>query len=191
MKNEKNVFCLSIQIALKFNLDLDFMWPNRMPMWYRWETYQNLRNYISSVWKTASFDDAYILFFQNQRYSQFTIISSYASLFETNYYRVITNNDTLGAVSVGGNRGREMDIRIGCCRSFNIGCKDQSTPETNDDHLLRFDNSAFFAVNATEKTNLYYEYVHAYLEKISPYTVLNMKDSCQTYLENKSLPICV
>ena len=143
------------------------------------------------MWKTPSFDDAYIQFFQNQRYSQFTIISSYASLFESNYYRVITNNDTRGAVSVGGNRGREMDIRAGCCRSFNIGCNDISKPETNHDHLLRFDNSDFFAVNATEKTNLYYKYVHAYLKQMPSSIVLSMKESCQTYLENKSIPMCL
>ena len=167
------------------------MWPNRMPMWYRWETYQNLRNYITSAWKVSSFDHAYIQFFGPQRYSQFTIISSYASLFESNYYRVITNNDTRGAVSVGSNRGRDVDIRIGCCRSFNIGCNDTVTAEADHDHLLRFDNSDFFAVNATAKTNLYYEHVHAYLKQMSPQVVSQMKESCQTYLQHKWTRICI
>ncbi|CAF3889921.1 unnamed protein product, partial [Rotaria sp. Silwood1] len=131
----------SINIALKFDSDLDFMWTNRMPMWYRWETYPSLRNYISSAWNLSSFDDAFIEFSKNQRYSQFTILSSYAARFEANYYRIIMNTDRRGAISVGSNRGRDKDIRIGCCRSFGSGCNDSSMPRANEDHLLRFDNT--------------------------------------------------
>lgn len=178
-------------MASKLDIDLDFMWPNRMPMWYRWETYQNLRNYIASAWKVPNFDDAYIRFYGKQRYSQFTIISSYASLFEPNYYLVITNNDTRGAISVASNRGRDVDIRVGCCRSFNIGCNDNLTSEGDHDHLLRFDYSELFAVNATAKTNRYYEHVHAYLKQMSPNVVLHMKESCQIFLEQKWTSICV
>ncbi|CAF1665538.1 unnamed protein product, partial [Rotaria sp. Silwood1] len=117
------------------------MWTNRMPMWYRWETYPSLRNYISSAWNLSSFDDAFIEFSKNQRYSQFTILSSYAARFEANYYRIIMNTDRRGAISVGSNRGRDKDIRIGCCRSFGSGCNDSSMPRANEDHLLRFDNT--------------------------------------------------
>ncbi|CAF1183423.1 unnamed protein product [Adineta steineri] len=179
------------KLALKFDNTLDFMWTNRMPMWYRWETYQNLRNYISLAWNGSSFDDAFIEFSKNQGYSQFTILSTYASLFESNYYRIIMNNDTRGAVSVGSNRGREADIRVGCCRSFHIGCNDTSLPELNKDHLLRFDNTEFAAINATEKNDAYYASVHEYLKQMPSYMVSNMKKSCELFLNNKSIPICI
>ncbi|CAF1134273.1 unnamed protein product [Adineta steineri] len=179
------------RLALQFNNTLDFMYTNLMPMWYRWETFQNLRNYISLAWNGSSFDDAFIEFSKNQRYSQFNILSTYASLFESNYYRIIMNSDTRGAVSVGSNRGREADIRIGCCRSFHIGCNDTSLPELNKDHLLRYDNTEFAAINATEKNDAYYAYVHEYLKQMPSYIVSNMKKSCELYLSRRRNRICL
>ncbi|CAF2115186.1 unnamed protein product [Rotaria magnacalcarata] len=176
-----------MQVALKFDTPLDFMWTDVMPQWFRRETFLHVRNYISHAWN-SSFDDAF------GEFSKFghcpaNVLASYAVKFENKYYLTHLNTDTVGAVGVASNRGREMDIRIGCCRSFDIGCDNIS--RNNDDHILRYNNSPLFAKNRSESINAYYEHVSNYLSEMRPEAVMHMKNSCKNYLGGKWTPLCV
>ncbi|CAF4401981.1 unnamed protein product [Rotaria sp. Silwood2] len=174
------------KVALKADSEIDFMWVNRMPMWYRYETFQFVRNHISRIWNT-SFDDAFAEF-SKSLYSQFNIMSSYASKFEGKHYRVILNTDTNGAISVGSNGGVPTDIRIGCCRSFDIGCV--GSDRNNDDHLLTYGTNAVNAVNRTVTTEAYYKNVYAYLKQVRPDALARMKETCDLYLKGQWKPLC-
>ena len=166
------------------------MWSNRMPMWYRYETFQNLRNYITSVWNETNFDNVFLKFYKKQSYSQFNILSNYANRFESNYYRVILNTDSQGAVSVASNRGWYIDIFVGCCQTFNVECKKTFGLKRSEEHLLRFDNSDFLVVNASEKTKRYYKHVYEYLEHLPSHVVPKMKQNCQLFVNRQRVQIC-
>ncbi|CAF0920099.1 unnamed protein product [Adineta ricciae] len=178
------------KMILQFNSTLDFMWTNRMPMWYRYETFQNLRNYITSVWNETHFDNVFLKFYENQSYSQFNILSNYANRFESNYYRVILNTDSQGAVSVASNRGWYIDIFVGCCQTFNVECNKTLGLKRSEEHLLRFDNSDFLVVNASEKTKRYYTHVYKYLEHLPSHVVSKMKQNCQLFVKKQRAQIC-
>ena len=162
------------------------MWPDIMPFWYRRETFQHLRNYIANAWN-SSFDNAFAEFSKGP-HAQYNVLSAYAAKFEDKFYRVHMNTDTRGTVGIGSNRGRETDIRVGCCRSFNIGCNSESM--SNDDHLVRKNNSPLFATNRKETTDEYYKKVHAYLQRMRNTTLAHMRQSCYLYLNAKWAPTC-
>ncbi|UJR18754.1 hypothetical protein I4U23_005660 [Adineta vaga] len=61
------------------------------------------------------------------------------------------NTNKSGAISIGSNRERELDIYIEYCKAFPINCNNTLLGKYYHDHLLRFDNLHFAVINATEK----------------------------------------
>lgn len=168
---------------------LDFMWTDRNPFWLRRETFQNVRNFISHEWK-KSFDKGFIDF-SNEPYSQFNIIFNYAVVEESKFYRAILPDDSTGIVSVGCNRCRPQDVPIGCCRSFDVGCKNlQHEWRANVDHLLRFNNYNVSWIERADMVDAYYSEVQKELGELDAALVDEMKQACEAYLTGQAIEVC-
>lgn len=149
-KNDKTV--------LKIDTPYEYMYTNRMPIFFYKETFENCRNYISKRWN-MSFDEAFKIFSRDE-YSQFNILVNYALTFESDKYHAIFNDkeftETNNIISVGQNGClRPYDIITGYIQSFDINVND--LPENyralcekytnNIEHVNRYSNSIIKIVN--------------------------------------------
>jgi len=165
------------KVALKIDTPYEYMYTNRMPIFFYKETFENCRNYISKQWN-MSFDEAFKTFSRDQ-YSQFNILVNYALTFEPDKYHAVFNDkeftETNNIISVGQNGClRPYDIITGYIQSFNININD--LPENyrtlckkyqyNLEHVNRYSNS-IIKINNDLIINKYYKSIQNETKKIS------------------------
>lgn len=114
------------KVALGFpTTPYDFMWIDRMPIWFWKSTFAKVRNHISGHWG-SSFNDAFRNF-SISKYSQFNIMAHYALVMEPDRYVLVDHRNTNGTISVGCNRCLKYDVHMGCCSVFGVGCNTTSS----------------------------------------------------------------
>lgn len=179
-------------VALGMPTPYDFMWIDRMPIWFWKSTFQNVRKYIASQWNTSSFDDAFRNF-SVSRYSQFNIIAHYAVAMEPDKYVLVDHTDLNGTVSVGCNRCWQKDVKVGCCAVFNVSC-DGVDSKTRTYSINRYYRYHVQWETDGNLADAHYRNVQrdlAILEKKNSTRVDRMREACMSYTRSrKHNPIC-
>jgi hypothetical protein len=164
------------------HLPLDFMWIDRMPLFFWRSTFPMVRAAISKVWKMP-FDDAFRQF-STVKFSQFNIMSNLALKHQPDLYSLRVQ----GAVSVAGNRCRSGDGRIGCCRTFSIGC--QPGDEHEPTHVMRYSNMRADLETNFTLADAHYANVHHDVRSMPKERQAAMRGACEAMLARKTPRFC-
>lgn len=160
----------------------DFMWIDRMPIWFWKSTFANVRNHIASHWN-ASFNDAFRNF-STSRYSQFNIMAHYAVSFEPDRYLLVDHTSSNGTVSIGCNRCIKEDVAVGCCAVFNVSCTSDTTIKRRSWSVNRYNNYKTVWEDDISLAERHFAYVQrdlSLLEKRNITVRERMRDACIRY----------
>jgi len=165
------------QDALGFDTPFNFMWTDRMPIWFWRSTFKAVRQHISTKFGNITFDEAFRQF-STRQYSQFNIIAHYALKHEPSRYKLVLESSAEGTVNVGDNRCRPGDIRIGCCQTFGVGCQEGDEDET--EYLLRYNNGNTSFLHAKQLAHAHYGNVRQEMEHLAP-EASSMRFACKQF----------
>lgn len=103
-------------------LDVDFMYTDAFPMFFWRHTFANVREHVAGLWG-VDFDTAFRII-TAKVYNWQNIIYQYALRQQPGWYSLRLNNDSRHpTLTCGSHRiTTDIDVMIGCCRSFGVNC---------------------------------------------------------------------
>ena len=180
------------KLALGFDHAYEFMFIDRMPIFFWKSTFENARAHIAKHYNTT-FDEAFKQFSLAQ-YSQFNIIANYAMKFEADRYDFKFHTDSKGVLNFGSNYYGRWTVLTGCCAAFDIpNCEGHSTPAVMKHAFLSYNTYPVSWINDTTLVTNHLENVQRDLSALGerdPEAVNNMKDKCNLYMTKRSPDVC-
>ena len=181
------------KVALGFDEKVyEFMYLNRMPIFFWKSTYENARAHIAKRYNTT-FDEAFKQF-SLRRYSQFNIIANYALKFEADRYDFKFHTDLEGVVSFGSNYCQRGSVVTGCCAAFDIpNCAGPPAPEIMKKVFLSYNTYPVSWIGNMTLVTDHFENVKrdlSALGKRDPEAIDKMKYKCYLYMTKRTTSVC-
>jgi hypothetical protein len=181
------------KVALGIDYIYEFMYPNRMPIFFWKSTLENARAHIAKHYNTT-FDEAF-KHFSLATYSEFNIIANYALNFEADRYDFKFHTDSEGVVSVGSNYSRRKSVITGCCAAFDIpNCAGPPAPEDMRQAFLQYStypvswmDDMTLVTNHIEKVR---RDISALRKRAGDEAFRTMQHECYLYITRRTPSVC-
>jgi len=161
----------------------DTMWTDAFPQAYRLSTFARTRSYITSLWNTRTFEEAWILAKVWRPLSPANVLLNIGIEFESESYSVRMPHESRALAVFGSNRPRRRFARLGCCRTFGVPkslCVNGSTDDF--EHLSFLNNLPATPPLYTDAQSIVaetYKVIHDDLRNVPQWQYSVMRRSCE------------
>eukprot|EP00957_Ditylum_brightwellii_P057715 4376228-Ditylum_brightwellii.AAC.1 len=179
-------------VALGFDYAYEFMYINKMPIFFWKSTFENARAHIAKHYNTT-FDEVF-KHFSLASYSQFNIIASYVLEFEADRYDFRFHTDLEGVVNVGSNYCSWKNVITGCCAAFDIpNCAGPPAPESMRNAFLLYSTYPVSWIDNMSLVTNHLENVQRDLSALCKHdseAVHKMTHTCYLYITKRTTYVC-